>query len=116
MTASREITAEGGSAVPLRVDRVADDPAEPVCMLHCTDIEGTELRVAVREPSAAGLPPEAGEWYRFDGVARSGSPRSALVVPADRGGVERIDGHTRRGPTSTTRGWSSWGRARRSSP
>jgi hypothetical protein len=96
MTASREITAEGGSAVPLRVDHVADDPAEPVCMLHCTDIEGTELRVAVREPSAAGLPPEAGEWYRFDGVARSGSPRSALVVPADRGGVERIGPPDRR--------------------
>ena len=73
MTASREITAEGGSAVPLRVDHIADDRADPVCLLYCTDTEGTELRVAVQEPSTTESSLEPGEWYRFNRVVRSGS-------------------------------------------
>jgi hypothetical protein len=91
MPASRTITAERGSAVPLRVDRVADDPSEPTSTLHCTDIEGTELRVTVREPSATDVPWETGEWYRFDGVVRSSSLGSHLLFPSGDGSVERIE-------------------------
>jgi len=90
MTASREITAEGGSAVPLRVDHVAADPAEPACMLHCTDIEGTELRVAVQEPSTTEWSLEPGEWYRFDRVVRSNSLGAHLRLPSESDGMEPI--------------------------
>ena len=91
MTAPREITAEGGSAVPLRVDHVADDPAEPMRTLHCTDIEGTELRVAVQEPSTAESSLEPGEWYRFDRLVRSRSLGAHLLFPSESDGMERIE-------------------------
>jgi hypothetical protein len=91
MTASREITAERGSAVPLRVEHVADDPAEPTCMVHCTDIEGTELRVAVQEPSTTESSLEPGKWYRFNRVVRSRSLGAHLLFQSGNGGVERIE-------------------------
>mgnify|MGYP006926869921 CR=1 FL=1 len=91
MAASREITAERGLAVPLRVDSVADDPAEPTSMIHCTDIEGTELRVAVQEPSATASSLETGKWYRFNRVVRSRSLRAHLLFPSGTGSVERIE-------------------------
>ncbi len=85
------ITAERGSAVPLRVDYVADDPVEPTPTVHCTDIEGTELRVAVQEPSATESSWETGEWYRFDPVVRSRSLGAHLLFPSGNGSVERIE-------------------------
>lgn len=97
MTASREVTAERGSAIPLRVDHVADGPTEPMSTVYCTDIEGTELQVVVREPSTTGLPREAGAWYRFDGVVRSRSLGTHLLFPSGDSTVERIDAPERRG-------------------
>jgi hypothetical protein len=96
MRASREITAERGSTVPLRVDYVTDGPAERASTLYCTDIEGTELRVAVREPVTTDLHRETGEWYRFDGVVRSGSSGAHLLFPPGEGSVERIGPPERR--------------------
>ncbi|OYR46244.1 MULTISPECIES: hypothetical protein [unclassified Halorubrum] len=91
MIASREIPAERGLEVPLRVDYVADDPAEPTSMVYCTDIEGTELRVAVQEPSATESSLETGKWYRFDRVVRSRSLGAQLLFPSGNSGVERIE-------------------------
>jgi hypothetical protein len=97
MNASREVTAERSSAIPLRVDHVTDGPAEPMSVVYCTDIEGTELQVVVREPSITDLPREAGEWYRFDGVVRSRSLGTHLLFPSGDSTVERIDAPERRG-------------------
>jgi hypothetical protein len=91
MQASREITAERGSAVPLRVDYVTDGPAERTSTIHCTDVEGTELRVAVEGSSATGLSWETGEWYRFDGVVRSRYLETHLLLSPGDSTVERID-------------------------
>ena len=97
MNTSREVTAEGGSAIPLRVDHVAGDPAEPMSTVYCTDIERTELRVVIRGPSTVDLAWEAGEWYRFDGVVRSRSLGTHLLLPSGDGTVERIDPPEERG-------------------
>ena len=91
MTASREISAERGLEVPLRVDYVADAPAEPTSMVYCTDIEGTELRVAVQEPSATELSLETDKWYRFNRVVRSRSLGAHLLFPSGNSSVERIE-------------------------
>ena len=56
MNTSREVTADGGSEIPLRVDHVVGDPAEPMATVYCTDIERTELRVVIRGPSTADPP------------------------------------------------------------
>jgi len=90
MTVLREITAERGSAVPLRVDYATDDPGEPASIVHCTDTEGTELRVAVQGASTADLSLERGQWYRFDGVVRSASLRTHLLFSSGDGSVERL--------------------------
>ncbi len=96
MRATRAIPADGASTLPLRVDGVADDPAGAAHTLYCTDVEGTELRVTVRDPSAVGLPAETGEWYRVDGVTRSETHGSTLVVLSEGGGAERIEPPDRR--------------------
>ena len=59
--------------------------------LHCTDIEGTELRVAVQEPSTAESSLEPGEWYRFDRLVRSRSLGAHLLFPSESDGMERIE-------------------------
>jgi hypothetical protein len=91
MNASRTVTAKGGSAVPLRVDHVTDNPSDPTSTLYCTDIEGMELRVAVRGPPIPGLSRGTGRWYRFDGVVRSKSLGAHLLFPSENGSVERIE-------------------------
>jgi hypothetical protein len=96
MSAARELTAERSSAVPLRVDHVTAGSAEPASTVHCTDTEGTELRVAVPEPSAVGPPLETGQWYRFDGVVRAESPGAELLCPPGDSSAERIDAPERR--------------------
>jgi hypothetical protein len=96
MRTSRTVTAERGSAVPLRVDHVAGSQPAPISRIHCTDIEGTELPVTVRRPSTTDLSLETGEWYRFDGVVRSESLGVPLLFPSGDGTVERIDTPERR--------------------
>ena len=59
--------------------------------LHCTDIEGTELRVAVQEPSTAESSLEPGEWYRFNRLVRSRSLGAHLLLPSESDGMERIE-------------------------
>jgi hypothetical protein len=89
MRASRELEAGRRSALPLRVDSLGDDTVGPATA-YCTDIEGTELRVAIQDASTANLARETGEWYRFDGVVRSDSPGAELLCPSGDGSVERI--------------------------
>ncbi len=91
MRPAREITENGNSALPLRVDQLTDDPGEPARTLYCTDIEGTELRVAIQELPTDDLPWETGEWYQFDGIVPSRQLGVELVVPSGDGSVERID-------------------------
>lgn len=86
---AREVTDEG-SKVTLRVDRLADGPTESGPTLYCTDSEGTELRLAVRDSSVA-TPSETGEWYRFDGVVRSRSLGAELLLPSGDGSPDRLD-------------------------
>ena len=96
MSAARELTPERSSAVPLRVDHVTASPAEPTVTVHCTDTEGTKLRVAVPEPSALDPQLETGQWYRFDGVVRAESPGAELLCPSGDSSAERIDAPERR--------------------
>ncbi len=96
MSAARELTPERSSAVPLRVDHVTASPAEPTATVHCTDTEGTKLRVAVPEPSALDPQLETGRWYRFDGVVRATSPGAELLCPSGDSSAERIDAPERR--------------------
>jgi hypothetical protein len=96
MKSSREIAAERGSAVSLRVDYVAGGPTEPVSTVHCTDIEGTEVQMTVKEQSATDIALETGEWYRFDGVVRSRSLGAHLLFSSGDSAVERIDAPKRR--------------------
>jgi hypothetical protein len=91
MRAASELTTERSSAVPLRVDYVTENPAEPASTVHCTDIEGTELRVAVPEPSTVDPQLETGQWYRFDGVVRAKSRGAELLCPSEDGSIKRID-------------------------
>jgi hypothetical protein len=91
MNPSREVTDEDALAVPLRVDHVTADPEGPAHTVYCTDIEGTELRLALEELPAADLPLETDEWYQFDGVVRSHSPTADLLLAAGDETVERID-------------------------
>jgi len=108
MRPSRESTDDGNSVVPLRVDRVADNPGEPARRLYCTDIEGTELRLTIRASSAADLPLETGEWYRFGGVVRAGSLEAELLFPPGDGSLERIDPPERRTPPSLSDADEPW--------
>lgn len=98
MKPAREIGADGESAPPLRIDSVGDAPGNTARTLYCTDIEGTELRVAVDErPSEAGDSLwETGAWYRFDGVQRGDTRTEELRFSPQAGAVERIDAPERR--------------------
>jgi hypothetical protein len=90
MTCAREID-ESRSALSLRVDRVRRDGGNAPGTLYCTDVEGTELRVAVRESPAGDLSWQAGRWYRLDGVVRSTSPGAELLFPSGDGSADRVD-------------------------
>lgn len=96
MRAASELTAERSLAVPLRVDYVTENPAEPASTVYCTDIEGTELRVAVPGQSTVDLQLETGQWYRFDGVVRAESLGAELLCPPRDRSVGRIDVPERR--------------------
>jgi hypothetical protein len=96
MRAASELTPERSSAVPLRVDHVTKNPAEPASKLYCTDIEGTELRVAVPEPSTVDPQLETGQWYRFDGVVRAKSLGAEILCPPGDRSVGRINVPERR--------------------
>lgn len=91
MNALRKLTSTDNSAVPLRVDHVTDTQATSAPGIYCTDIEGTKVRVVIREPSTADLSLETGEWYQFDGVVRSRSFRADLLFPPGDSDIERID-------------------------
>lgn len=95
MRCAREIGGGSRGALPLRVDRVVDD-GDVTRALYCTDVEGTELRVAVRGLPGADPSWESNRWYRFDGVVRSTSPGAELLFPAGVGSTERIDAPERR--------------------
>lgn len=64
--------------------------------LYCTDVEGTELRVAIRGVPGADPSWESDGRYRFDGVVRSTSPGGELLLPAGVGSAERSDAPERR--------------------
>ena len=98
MRVSRELPAGRSSAVPLQIDHITDDRAEGTSIIHCTDIEGTELRVAVQELSATNLSLETGGWYRFDGVVRPDSLDAQLLFPSGDRSVERIETPERQTP------------------
>ena len=95
MRHARAVPETGATALPLRVDRVADGVDSPTRTLHCTDIEGTELRVGVRGSPSGGLSPETGDWYQFDGITRSGVTGVELLC-GETGTAERIDRPDRR--------------------
>ena len=95
-SAASDLTAARSSAVPLRVDHVTEPPAAPGVTLYGTDIEGTELRVAVPEPSTVDRPLETGQWYRFDSVVRATSRGAELLCPSGDGSVAPIDAPARR--------------------
>lgn len=95
MRCTREIGGGSRGVLPLRVDRVVGD-GDVTRTLYCTDVEGTELRVAVRGVPGADPSWESDEWYRFDGVVRSTSPGIELLFPAGVGSAERIDAPERR--------------------
>ncbi len=91
MKSARELGTDGASALPLRIDGVADEGEDFARTLCCTDIERTELRVAVDELPTADPPWETDEWYRFDGVARSDSLGTDLQFSPRTGRLEHID-------------------------
>lgn len=91
MTVLRKLEPQNSSALPLRVDYVIDSHATPPAKIYCSDIEGTNVRVSIQEPSAVDTPWETGEWYRFDGVTPSKSLGAELVFRAGEGKAERID-------------------------
>jgi hypothetical protein len=85
---AREVTA-AGVTVPLRVDRVTDSPGQSGGTLHCTDIEGTALRLSVNGSPVPNTTWETGGWYRFDSVRRSGTGTELAALSGS--DVERID-------------------------
>lgn len=89
MTHARAVPETGATTLPLRVDQVAGGVDDPTRTLHCTDIEGTELRVRVRGSPPAGLSLETGNWYQFNGITRSGA--GAELLYGETGTTERID-------------------------
>jgi len=91
MQTARTVTAEGGSAVPLRVDHITGGTAGSISTLYCTDTEGTELQLTIRGISATNLPLETDEWYCFDGVVQSTSLGAQLVFPSEGGTIEPLD-------------------------
>ena len=108
MRAASELTAERSSAVPLRVDYVTENLAEPASTVHCTDIEGTELRVAVPEPSTVDPQLETGQWYRFDGVVRAKSRGAELLCPSEDGSIKRINVPEKRTNTPLAESEDQW--------
>ena len=98
MRVSRELPAGRSSAVPLQVDHVAGGRTEGTSTIHCSDIEGTELRVVVQEPPATDLSLETGGWYRFDGIVRPDSLDAQLLFPSGDRSVKRIETPERQTP------------------
>ena len=96
MTTARKVTPGEESAVPLRVDYIRDEVPRLTSVLHCTDTEGTELRVAVQESSTIDVSLKTDTWYEFAGVARSESPETHLRVSAGDDSVQRIEPPERR--------------------
>jgi hypothetical protein len=86
---AREVTT-AGVAVPLRVDRVTGGPGQPADTLHCTDIEGTNVRVSADRSLVPDPTWETDGWYRFGDIRRSGTPGIELAAPSG-SAVERID-------------------------
>ncbi|ERH08500.1 MAG: hypothetical protein J07HX64_00241 [halophilic archaeon J07HX64] len=86
---AREVTT-AGVAVPLRVDRVTGGPGQPADTLHCTDIEGTNVRVSADRSLVPDSTWETDGWYRFGDIRRSGTPGIELAAPSG-SAVERID-------------------------
>ncbi len=98
MKPAREIGVDDGSAVSLRIDSLGNTPGNAPRTLYCTDIEGTELRVAVGERSseAGNSVWETGAWYRFDGIQRGDTRTGELRFSPQAGDVERTDAPERR--------------------
>lgn len=88
---ARDIGRESPGTLPLRVDGVIRDDTGLATTLHCTDIERTELRVAVHGSSAVESSWKPDQWYRFAGVTRAESSDTELVFPADEGSVNRTE-------------------------
>lgn len=91
MNAASKLTTEHSSAITLRVDHLEENLSESACIVYCTDIEKTELRVVIPEVSAVDLQLETGRWYRFDEVVRTKSPEAKLLHPSKDTNIERID-------------------------
>jgi hypothetical protein len=90
MNCTRDAGEESRSVLLLRVERVTADENGVATTLYCTDVEGTELRVAIGDPPTAGPDWKTGQWYRFDGVVRSTTPGAELLFSAGDGGTERV--------------------------
>jgi hypothetical protein len=86
----RAIGSESAPPLPLRVDSAVDSAASPARTLYCTDVEGTELRVALQAPAAESSL-ETDRWYRFSGLRRAAPGRAELALPADGGSVDPTD-------------------------
>jgi|APHM01.1.fsa_nt_gi hypothetical protein len=91
MSAVSELTTGRSSAVTLRVDHIEENLPEATDIVYCTDIGGTQLRVAIPEASATDLQLETGQWYRFADVTRARSPEAKLLHPLEDTAIERTD-------------------------
>jgi hypothetical protein len=61
-----------------------------VSPVHCTDTEGTKLRIAVPESSIVDTL-ETNQWYQFEGVTRAASRGAELLCRPENGNIERTD-------------------------
>lgn len=86
-----EVGPGGFSTLQLRVDRATGEADAPGRTLYCTGVDGTELRVAVDEGPDAERSWTTGQWYSFDGIARSRTHRAELLLSPDDGRAERTD-------------------------
>lgn len=90
MSALRTLT-PGDSAVPLRIDAIADTRTSDVSTLYCTDVEMTEVRVAVQGPPVTDISLETDEWYWFNGIDRAESLEAELFFLSGDGDIEHIE-------------------------
>ena len=96
MTCPEQVGPDGSSVLSLRVDRVTTDTENDGETLYCTGVDGTKLRVGVRNLREVDTHPETDRWYRFDGIARSESPGAELSFRPGDGSVEAVDVPERR--------------------
>ncbi|ERH01231.1 MAG: hypothetical protein J07HN6_02866, partial [Halonotius sp. J07HN6] len=108
MNAASKLMTEHGSTVTLRVDHIAKNRPDPAYIAYCTDIEQTELRLMIPEPSTTDLQLETGQWYRFDDVVRTRSPEATLLHPPEDINPEPVDAPEEHIAQSTGADESPW--------